>query len=299
MSFTRPFRTLYFTMATYTLVIVGALLHLLAMHAFIVESLPLPKAKAAIGVDELRTYLTTLGYLTYGSDGLKDSNLESALVMFQKTNHLNVTGKLNPETIDLINTPRCRVPDDNLIHGHQSQSHGVEMGSYNALFQLGNTKWPPTKYNLTYNIIAGAKIQVGEVFELLDACVQAFKLWSDVSEFTFKQVEPSEAQPDLKISFQRGDHGDGTPFDGRGGYLAHAFFPEGGTMHVDADEDWTLGPPSAGQEDLGLVAAHEIGHLLGLAHSENVDAVMYAYARPWNPRVLHSDDIAAIRAMYP
>lgn len=69
------------------------------------KSLPLPVAKATIGVDRSMSLEATLGYLTTliripnlcGSDGLKDSNLESALIMFQKTNHLNVTGKLNPE----------------------------------------------------------------------------------------------------------------------------------------------------------------------------------------------------------
>lgn len=47
---------------------------------------------------------------------------------------------------------------------------------------------------------------------------------------------------DIDIKFGSRDHGDKYSFDGRGGVLAHAFYPlYGGDAHFDEDEEWTSG----------------------------------------------------------
>ena len=43
---------------------------------------------------------------------------------------------------------------------------------------------------------------------------------------------------------------------------------------------------------------HEIGHTVGILHSEVKEALMYAYASKSTRAKLHQDDIDAIQALY-
>ena len=86
----------------------------------------------------------------------------------------------------------------------------------------------------------------------------------------------------------RWEHGDGNAFEGRGGSLAHAFSPQyGSEIHLDDDEDWRVN--SRRGVDLVQVSffskeavmipylqvlVHQLGHTLGLSHSDVPDAVM-------------------------
>ncbi|MBA0700588.1 hypothetical protein Goari_022074 [Gossypium aridum] len=104
---------------------------------------------------------------------------------------------------------------------------------------------------------------------------------------------------DIVMGFHRGFHGDNSPFDGPGNVLAHAFAPQDGRLHYDADENWsTNNAIRPNQIDLETIAIHEIGHILGLGHSQDPNAIMYAYYRTIQ-RNLGRDDIAGIRALYP
>ena len=52
---------------------------------------------------------------------------------------------------------------------------------------------------------------------------KALKVWSDVTDLTFEQRRTGKVHIDIR--FESFHHGDGDPFDGVGGTLAHAFFP--------------------------------------------------------------------------
>ena len=123
------------------------------------------------------------------------------------------------------------------------------------------------------------------------AITQAFGLWAAVTPLSFSEV-PMGTIPDIVIRFVGGDHGDGNPFDGPSGVLAHAYYPPpgGGTLagdtHFDEAETWSVNLPASGI-DLVTVAGHEFGHALGLAHSQVNGALMYAYyggpTAKWRP----------------
>ena len=70
---------------------------------------------------------------------------------------------------------------------------------------------------------------------------QAFRVWQTASALTFKKLEDSDSKPDIEIMFTDRVHGDGYPFDGPSGTLAHAFYPAfGGASHFDDAEVWTV-----------------------------------------------------------
>jgi hypothetical protein len=123
--------------------------------------------------------------------------------------------------------------------------------------------------------------------------------WTRYTSVTLSPGEVEGAERSLDILFASGAHGDGYPFDGPGGTLAHTYYPAppnsetiAGDLHLDADEAWRSGA----NVDLYSVVLHEAGHALGLGHSDRPGAVMYPYYKLSTG--LTDDDIAGIRALY-
>ena len=128
---------------------------------------------------------------------------------------------------------------------------------------------------------------------------RAFALWAEQTSLSFTETSDSSTA-DIVIGWAVGEHGDGDPFDGPGDVLAHASFPNPYDnsqvfLHFDDDERWV--DSDTRNVDLLTVAAHEIGHTLGLAHSNDPDALMFpSYSGPH--RFLSDDDIAGVQSLY-
>jgi len=86
--------------------------------------------------------------------------------------------------------------------------------------------------------------------------------------------------------------------------LGHAFFPVpqlgdlAGDIHLDDDETWVAhAPPMPHAVHLKTVVMHESGHALGLDHSDDPAALMWA-EYDGGVKELGADDIAGIQALY-
>lgn len=168
-------------------------------------------------------------------------------------------------------------------------------------FAISGRRW--TKRNLTYYFQNGTN-DISSTQEK-NALRSAFALWAGVTNLRFTEVS-NRNRADIVILWGSGSHGDPYPFDGTNGVLAHAFYPPpnggaiAGDAHFDDAERWTMSTRPNGSQpiDLVTVAAHEIGHSLGLAHSSVAGALMYPYYTG-SHRYLHTDDINGIRYLYP
>ncbi|KAI4374592.1 hypothetical protein MLD38_012572 [Melastoma candidum] len=246
------------------------------------------------GIHDLKLYLHHFGYLngdfTHVDDDEFDSLLESAIKMYQLNYHLKPTGTLDSRTVAQMMMPRCGVPD--IVDGMNWMGYETKDrdGHGQGLSFDRRPKWPASKSHLTYAFLPNTPEAAMHPIE------RAFKAWSSVTHFTFSQVSDT-AKSDIQIGFNRGNHGDGKSFDGKGGVLAHAFAPTSGVLHYDADEAWSVGDvPDA--FDLETVALHEIGHLLGLGHSSIPGAIMYPNITPGTSKGLHAEDVKGIKALY-
>lgn len=255
--------------------------------AFVVFGVILHEMQCAPSAQGALLYLSQYGYLgpiniNKNSSGalIDERSFRKGIEEFQMFAGLAITGKLDSPTITAMSLPRCGVKDKVGSGTTRAKRYALQ----GSRWKVKNLKYKITKYP--------TNLKRSDV----DATIQkAFNVWTEYTDLTFG---PSNGHVHIDIRFERGEHGDGDPFDGPGGTLAHAYFPVyGGDAHFDASERWTIDSYSG--TNLFQVAAHEFGHSLGLSHSDVREALMAPFYRGYDPVFnLHEDDVYGIQALY-
>ncbi|CAH0604427.1 unnamed protein product [Chrysodeixis includens] len=209
-------------------------------------------------------------------------SLSEALRKMQAFAGLPETGALDDDTKKLFRTKRCGVKDiDSSPSSPRSKRYILQQA------------WD--KKHITYRVVNGSStLGKSRVEQLMEV---GLEMWAPHGALSFSRVDSGRG--DIQVTFVGGDHGDGFPFDGPGRVVAHAFPPPHGAMHFDDDELWGDNPEEDEEDvtDFFAVAVHEIGHALGMSHSNVKASVMYPYYQVPVER-LHMDDILGMQELY-
>jgi hypothetical protein len=252
-----------------------------------VKSVPsMSRGQQAPGFKAVQDFLQRFGYLptgTFRSDTLDDPTAE-ALALYQQRHGLARTGDFDDQTRAQMTTHRCGMPD---------LDSGVAFST--------RCSWPNP--SLTFAFEDGTGDVAGNAE--FQAVRTAFASWASAVPVTFTEVAAAQ-NPDIMIDWRPANDPDHSMV---GGVLAHADFPPAcgvitdalpKPVHFDDSEHlWAIGSVASGF-DVETVALHELGHILGLQHSDVAGSVMFpSVSSNSTKRALTADDLGGIRELYP
>jgi hypothetical protein len=253
-------------------------------------------------VVEAQNFLKHFGYFDYGAGrmdgaperGRLDDATVRALVELQMRYDIGTPGILDSPTREFMATPRCGMPD--LMGGSQIRfALACAWDRRNLSYQFGT----PGASMITADLPQGV---------VINAIRRALNTWAGAGVgLTFRVITGGDIaiDADIRIEWRPAEDPDHSMV---GGSVAHSDYPPGCSfvttdypkpLHFDESETWVDGAVSGGI-DIETVALHELGHLLGLKHSDVAGSVMWpTVSENFTLRTLQADDLAGIRALYP
>nr|XP_054762862.1 72 kDa type IV collagenase-like [Lytechinus pictus] len=232
-----------------------------------------------------------------------------AISRFQEFYKIPVTGELDGRTRGVMWEPRCGYPDIGEALHNETLENRAGRGEHHRVRRYdiadGRYKWDTSQ--ITYSLVNFPTRGGIKLSDLRSTVKRAFEVWSDVTPLVFTELHGHQVnQAMVRIAFLKGRHSHDLEhpiFDGPNGDLAHAFSPKSGwgevngDIHFDDDDVFTLGNDDRGY-NFFQTAAHEIGHALGLDHSNDPDALMWPHYHFMRNFELPEDDVRGIQALY-
>jgi len=253
-------------------------------------------------VVEVQNFLKRFGYFIDAvAEGLTpergrlDEVTVRALVDYQRFYSVGPDdGSLDASTRELMAAPRCGMPD---VYPGPTPRYLIVCA------------WRLRSFSYEFGNVTTDVSVLTEFAK--NAVRRAFATWAAAGVgLSFQEKVWPGAPADFRVDWRQAADPDTNMV---GNIVAHSDFPRGCSavtnippkpLHFDDEEHTWADGAVPGKLDIETVALHEIGHLMGLAHTATnppAGNVMYAYnaGNGYTLRTLQADDLSGIRHLYP
>ena len=253
------------------------------------------------GLSKIKKHLDFFGYFQIrrsprNFDDVLDEETISAIKTYQQFFNLQVTGHVDNETLQQISLPRCGVPD-------MRYRYGFGYGG-NISYPKGNQWFPEGTKKLTYGFLPENRIPI----DFIKGFRNAFTRWSQTTRVLNFNETTSYDDADIKIGFYNAVDVDDVVVVVGDSLISLKLDSnvKSGIIRLDGSKVWVLPTYTKFWDwkfqefDLETAVMHQIGHLLGLDHSSDVESIMYPTIVPFQQRKVQitDSDNQAIQQLY-